>query len=209
MTIRKGQEWGHFEERPSDLQLVADDVAACEVVSKCVIESSSTLNLSILKSDMARTLGITGATNLNSQMLCTKFDVIEATYVLTKSEETIRRCFIGRAFISEKLFFGRTIAVLNSSFVGNRDWAPKAHPNDGKLDLVELDGSMNVRQRLTALKLMKSGSHLPHPKIRYNQLSEYEYATDRSASLSIEGVRIGSIRHCFFRVLPDAVNLYW
>jgi len=142
-------------------------------------------------------------------MLCTKFDVIEATYVLTKSEETIRRCFIGRAFISEKPFFGRTIAVLNSSFVGNRDWAPKAHPNDGKLDLVELDGSMNVRQRLTALRLMKSGSHLPHPKIRYNQLSEYEYATDRSASLSIEGVRIGSIRHCFFRVLPDAVNLYW
>ena len=209
MTIRKGQEWGHFEERPSDLQLVADDVAACEVVSKWVIESSSSLNLSILKSDTARMLGITGAANLNSQMLCTKFDVIEATYVLTKSEETIRRCFIGRAFISEKLFFGRTIAVLNSSFVGNRDWAPKAHPNDGKLDLVELDGSMNVRQRLTALKLMKSGSHLPHPKIRYNQLSEYEYATDRSASLSIEGVRIGSIRNCFFRVLPDAVNLYW
>ena len=209
MTIRKGQEWGHFEERPSDLQLVADDVAACEVVSKCVIESSSTLNLSILKSDMARTLGITGATNLNSQMLCTRFDVIEATYVLTKSEETIRRCFIGRAFISEKLFFGRTIAVLNSSFVGNRDWAPKAHPNDGKLDLVELDSSMNIRQRLTAHRLMKSGSHLPHPQIRYNQLSEYEYATDRSASLSIEGVRIGSIRHCFFRVLPDAVNLYW
>ena len=138
-----------------------------------------------------------------------KFDVIEATYLLTNSEETRRRCFIGRAFISEKLFFGRTIAVLNSSFVGNRDWAPKAHPNDGRLDLVELDGSMNVRQRLTALKLMKSGSHLPHPQIRYRQLSEYEYATEDSASLSIEGVRMGSIRHCLFRVLPDAVNLYW
>ena len=203
MTIRKGQEWGHFEERPSDLQLVADDVAACEVISKCVIESSSCLNLSISKSDMARTLGITGANNLDRQMLCTKFDVIEATYLLTNSEETRRRCFIGRAFISEKLFFGRTIAVLNSSFVGNRD------PNDGKLDLVELDSSMNVRQRLTALKLMKSGSHLPHPQIRYRQLSEYEYATEDSASLSIEGVRMGSIRHCLFRVLPDAVNLYW
>ena len=209
MTIRKGQEWGHFEERPSDLQLVADDVAACEVISKCVIESSSCLNLSISKSDMARTLGITGANNLDRQMLCTKFDVIEATYLLTNSEETRRRCFIGRAFVSEKLFFGRTIAVLNSSFVGNRDWAPKAHPNDGKLDLVELDSSMKVRQRLTALKLMKSGSHLPHPQIRYRQLSEYEYATEDSASLSIEGVRMGSIRHCLFRVLPDAVNLYW
>ena len=79
MTIRKGQEWGHFEERPSDLQLVADDVAACEVISKCVIESSSCLNLSISKSDMARTLGITGANNLDRQMLCTKFDVMEAS----------------------------------------------------------------------------------------------------------------------------------
>ncbi|MFM8249172.1 MAG: hypothetical protein ACKOPL_07765 [Acidimicrobiaceae bacterium] len=209
MTIRKGQEWGHFENRPDDLQVVADDFAAGDLITSQALNPESAMNLTIEKSGLSRALGIKNALRRNYQMLCTKFDVIEVNYTPADSDAVARRCFIGNAFIYQQLVFGRTIAILNSSFVGDRDWAPKAHPNDGKFDVVDLDGSISIRQRLTALKLMKSGSHLPHPKIRYSQVPEFEFLSERSASLSIEGIRIGAVRHCVFKVLPDAVNLYW
>ena len=209
MTIRKGQEWGHFEDRPNDLLVVADDSAAGELITNQTLDLESPLKLSIVKSGLSRTLGIKKAPLRTDQMLCTKFDVIEANYTPVDSADATRRCFIGRTFIYQNLIFGQTIAILNTSFVGKRDWAPKAHPNDGKFDVIELDNSMSIRQRLTAFRLMKSGSHLPHPKIRYTQVPEFVFSGERSASMSIEGVRIGAIRHCVFKVLPDAVNLYW
>ena len=209
MTIRKGQQWGHFEDRPTDLQVLSDDFSASEVITNQTLNSESSLKLSIVKSGLRRTLGINGASMGNGQMLCTKFDVIEANYTFANSDAVTRRCFIGCAFVHENLFFGKTIAILNSSFVGNRDWAPRAHPNDGKFYVIELDSSMNIRQRLTAFRLMKSGSHLPHPKIHYSQMSEYVFSQEKSTPMKIEGVRVGAIRHCVFRVLPDAVNLYW
>jgi hypothetical protein len=209
MTIRKGQEWGHFESRPADLQVVADDFSASELISSQTLDVKSPLQLSIIKSGLTRTLGVKNAPHHNQQMLCTKFDVIEANFVTVNSDKVIRRCFVGHAFVRSNPFFGQTIAILNTSFIGNRDWAPRAHPNDGKLDIVELDSSMNIRQRLTAFRLMKSGSHLPHPKIRYTQVNEYVIDCQFSASISIEGVRLGAIKKCDFKVLPDAVNLYW
>jgi hypothetical protein len=209
MTIRKGQEWGHFEDRPNDLQVVADDFAAGELITNQTLDLESPLKISIVNSGLSRTLGIKNASLRIDQMLCTKFDVIEASCTPVDSVNVTRRCFIGYAFVYQNLIFGRTIAILNSSFVGKRDWAPKAHPNDGKFDVIELDSSMSIRQRLTAFRLMKSGSHLPHPKIRYTQAQEFVFSGERSASMSIEGVRVGVIRHCVFKVLPDAVNLYW
>ena len=209
MTIRKGQEWGHFEDRPNDLHVVANDFSASELITNQTLDLDSPLKISIVNSGLSRTLGIKNASLRTDQMLCTKFDVIEANYTPADSVEATRRCFIGHAFIYKNWIFGRTIAILNSSFVGRRDWAPKAHPNDGKFDVIELDSAMSTRQRLTAFRLMKSGSHLPHPKIRYTQVPEFVFSSERSASMAIEGVRIGAIRHCVFKVLPDAVNLYW
>jgi len=179
------------------------------LITNQTLDLESPLKISIVNSGLSRTLGIKSASLRTDQMLCTKFDVIEASYTPVDSVNVTRRCFIGYAFIYQNLIFGRTIAILNSSFVGKRDWAPKAHPNDGKFDVIELDSSMSIRQRLTAFRLMKSGSHLPHPKIRYTQAPEFVFSGERSASMSIEGVRIGVIRHCVFKVLPDAVNLYW
>lgn len=209
MTIRKGQAWGHYESRPIDLEVVADDFSASDLISSKILNSESPPKISIVKSGIVRTLGITKSNNTSEQMLCTSFDVIEASYTIANSETSVRRLFVGHAFIHQNRYFGRTTAILNSSFVGKRDWAPKAHPNDGKFDVVELDSSMGVRQRMTAFKLMKSGSHLPHPKIRYTQVPEFVFSSERSAYISFEGIRLGSIKKCVFKLLPDAVNLYW
>ncbi|MFZ9370033.1 MAG: hypothetical protein ACO251_08225, partial [Ilumatobacteraceae bacterium] len=80
MTIRKGQEWGHFEDRPNDLQVVADDFAAGELITNQTLDLESPLKISIVNSGLSRTLGIKNASLRTDQMLCTKFDVIEASY---------------------------------------------------------------------------------------------------------------------------------
>jgi hypothetical protein len=68
MTIRKGQEWGHFESRPADLQVVADDFSASELISSQTLDVKSPLQLSIIKSGLNRTLGVKNAPHHNQQM---------------------------------------------------------------------------------------------------------------------------------------------
>ena len=209
MTIQRGRDWGDYVQRPSGLQLVADDSKAEEFLDEHLPNASQPIELAILKSEVARALGITGPKVENNEMLRTEFDVVEATFKLANHDNLLRRYFLGHAFIRTSWFRGKCVGVLNSSFVGHRDWAPRAHPNDGKIDVVELDESMSVRQRLAAYKLMKTGSHLPHPGILYRQLTQYSTDCSNLPILFIHGRRIGFVEICSFRVVPDAVNLYW
>lgn len=209
MTIQKGQDWGRYVARPNNLHLIADDREAGNYLNQHLSGASTPLEIAILESEMARTLGVSGANIKKNEMLRTEFDVVEATFELDDSKVSERRYFLGHAFIRSKWFRGETVGVLNSSFVGRRDWAPRSHPNDGKFDVVELDESMGIRQRLTAYRLMKSGSHLPHPKIRHRQMVQYSAGCGESSTLYIEGIRIGIVKSCIFNVLPDAVVLYW
>ena len=209
MTIQKGQDWGHYVARPNRLHLVADDREAGNYLNQHLSGANPPLEIAILKSEMARTLGVSGANIKNSEMLRTEFDVVEATFELDDSRVRERRYFLGHAFIRSGWFRGGTVGVLNSSFVGRRDWAPRSHPNDGKFDVIEFDASISIRQRLTAYRLMKSGSHLPHPKIRHRQMTQYSAGCVESSTLYIESIRVGNVKSCIFNVLPDAVVLYW
>ena len=60
---------------------------------------------------------------------------------------------------------GRIIVVTNcGEFAGVRP-CPRAHPNDGAFDVLEVDASMTLFQRRLAWKKAVSGSHLPHPSL--------------------------------------------
>ena len=209
MTIQKGQDWGRSVARPDKLHLVADDQEAGAYLNQHLSVAGPPLEIAILKSNISRTLGVSGANIQKSEMLRTEFDVVEATFELENSKVRERRYFLGHAFIRSKWFRGETVGVLNSSFVGRRDWAPRSHPNDGKFDVIEFDESISIRQRLTAYRLMRSGSHLPHPKIRHRQMTQYSAGCIESSTLYIESIRVGNVKSCIFNVLPDAVVLYW
>ena len=60
---------------------------------------------------------------------------------------------------------GPIVAVLNADRIGAWDVAPRAHPNDGQLDVVEVDASMALRDRWQARRRLTTGTHLPHPAI--------------------------------------------
>jgi diacylglycerol kinase family enzyme len=141
-------------------------------------------------------------------MLRTRLELIEVSYVLLSSQ-TAKMNYLGYAIIRNGWLRGAITGVFNSSFIGSWDCAPKAHPNDSKLDVVSIDQSMNVRQRLTAKRLVKLGSHLPHPKISYKQSENFKIDLQTPAHLFVDSIDLGMVRQCDFRVISDALSLYW
>ncbi len=64
---------------------------------------------------------------------------------------------------------GPVVAVMNAQFRGAWNVAPKGHPNDGRLDVLE--ASMATTERLKARARLRSGSHVPHPDIRERRVT--------------------------------------
>ena len=208
MTIRKGQDWGEQVEAPIDLLVFADDPSANTYLNKVFANGNEAPPIAVLKSNLARTLGLSGATLNETKMLHTKFDLVEVNYVLV-SAVTEKMHFLGSAIIRNNWLRGAITGVFNSSFIRNWDCAPKAHPNDSKLDVLSIDQSMNIRQRLTAKRLVKLGSHLPHPKISYKQAESFKIDLEEPAHLFVDTTDLGMVKHCDFRLISDAVSLYW
>ena len=208
MTIRKGQDWGEQVEAPADLLVFADDPSANTHLNEVFVNGNMAPPIAVLKSNLARTLGLSGATINKTNMLHTKFDLVEANYVLASSLSG-KMHFLGNAVIRNGWLRGAITGVFNSSFIESWDCAPKAHPNDSKLDVVSIDQSMNVRQRLTAKRLVKLGSHLPHPKISYMQAESFKIDLEEPAHLFVDSIDLGMVKHCDFRLISDAVSLYW
>lgn len=207
MPIKKGESWGHQVKPPSDLLVFDDDAKANEYLSRQLIGSLAVQGLAIKNSNLARTLGLKGSV-VAETMLATTFDLIQVEFIKTDATSA-RRFFLGYAMIRKNMLRDKIIGVFNTSFVGKQDWAPRAHPNDGKIDVITVDKTMSMRQRLTAGRLLKSGSHIPHPQINYSQTGEFSVNQLRSTALIIDGVDFGPVEACEFQVISDAVTLYW
>ena len=208
MTIRKGQDWGERVDTPTDLLVFSDDPSANAYLKEVYANGREPQSLAILKSNLARAFGLNGATIGSTTMLRTRLDLVEVSYV-SISSQTAKMIFVGNAIIRNSWLRGPITGVFNSSFIGNWDCAPRAHPNDSKLDVVSIDQSMNVRQRLTAKRLVKLGSHLPHPKISYKQSENFKFDLQEPAHLFVDSIDLGMVRQCDFRVISDALTLYW
>jgi len=208
MTIRKGQDWGERVETPTDLLVFTDDSSANTYLKEVFANGRELQSIAILNSNLARVFGLNGATIGSTTMLRTRLDLIEVSYVLLSSQ-TAKMHYLGNAIIRNGWLRGAITGVFNSSFIGSWDCAPKAHPNDSKLDVVSIDQSMNVRQRLTAKRLVKLGSHLPHPRIGYKQSENFKIDLQTPAHLFVDSIDLGMVRQCDFRVISDALSLYW
>ncbi len=208
MVIKRGEDWGQRVLRPDDLLVFKNDAQANDCLTKQFKSSLANQSIAILKSNVARSLGLDGSNFSSETMLRTSFDVIEVE-ISSHDGATSRRCFLGNALIRDSWRRGAITGIFNASFIAGRDWAPRAHPNDGKLDVLSVDEAMSLRQRITAHRLSRSGSHLPHPHLRYLQSQSYVATDLEGATLTVDSVDFGAVESCSFRVIPDAVSIYW
>ena len=208
MTIRKNEDWGSTVVRPEDLVICETDAATSQLATDFYLQQKPMPAIAITRSSLSRTLGKEGS-NVNSQnMQATPFDLIEVTFVDASMIEQ-KVLALGYGLLRKSWWRGDIVAAMNTSFIGDWDCAPRSHPNDGKFDLLAVNGEMKSTQRLIASRRLKFGTHLPHPQISMKQLTSFDADCSAKPNLYVDNRRFMSVNQCKFRLLPDALTLYW
>jgi hypothetical protein len=208
MTIRKNEDWGSTVVRPENLVICETDAATSQLATDFYLQQKPMPAIAITRSSLSRTLGKEGS-NVNSQnMQATPFDLIEVTFVDASMIEQ-KVLALGYGLLRKSWWRGDIVAAMNTSFIGDWDCAPRSHPNDGKFDLLAVNGEMKSTQRLIASRRLKFGTHLPHPQISVKQLTSFEADCSAKPNLYVDNRRFMSVNQCKFRLLPDALTLYW
>jgi YegS C-terminal NAD kinase beta sandwich-like domain len=200
VTVRRGEAWGTPGPLPADGVVVGSDAEARQVVERCRRANDPLPPLGLVGGDLCRTLGGRGdAGRLRSpeaQQL-----PVDLGAVLVDGR---LHWFVAHLLARRPWWRGRVVAVMNAEFLGAWDVAPRSHPNDGYLDV--LDGDLPLGDRLQARRRLRTGSHVPHPAIRERRVDATQFEFDAPTPIWLDGERIGSARRISVRVEPDALT---
>jgi diacylglycerol kinase family enzyme len=82
--------------------------------------------------------------------------------------------------------------------------APKAHPGDGKFDVLVQKGTK--RDYIYGITKVFKGEHVPHPSIKEYMAARVEVETDVPLQVEADGEILGKTK-AIFEILPDALRL--
>lgn len=97
---------------------------------------------------------------------------------------------------------GHFVVAMNGTHLGGWNLGPKAHPNDGIVDLTS--GSLGLGDRLKARRRAPAGAHLPHPDLTTSRRRSLELHLATATPLFIDGVKVGRVSHLVIAVRGDA-----
>jgi len=190
MPIRRGEPWGEGVDLPAGLRVVVDDASASEVVAIALAADGPVPDLGLGGGDLARTMGggspgrFTGANR-----------IVRAPVDLWRVESDQWSGFsIAHVVLRRGWWHGPIALAMNAQYLGRYDVAPRSHPHDGRIDILEVDAAMGLRARLQARSRARTGTHLPHPSLHTAQRGEWSADFDRPLGLWVDGVHRGSTR---------------
>jgi hypothetical protein len=195
VTIRPGQAWGETVDPPPGLVTVADDADLAAHVGRQ--EAGPVL---VAGGDLLRTLG---GPSRDGRVRRYRLDLL---WVVVDGGPAVPAVahVIARAPGPMRWWPGPLWAACNVSHVGRWDVAPRAHPNDGRLDVVEVDAAMSWRARLQAARRLPSGRHVPHPAIRVGRAARATFAPGRPVAVFVDGRELGRAERVDVMITPDA-----
>ena len=183
MTIRRGEDWGRTGRPPVDLVWFVDDASAARAVDEGARE------IGLGGGDMARTLGAGAGAGagavVDDSAVSFPIDVIEVTSADGRRVVALAHVVIRHRWW--RWWRGPIVAVMNAQFIGRWDVAPRGHPNDGRLEVLEVDSTMSIRQRFLAGRRLPTGAHIPHPLVRARSSAELTVPVPPSASVMVDG----------------------
>ena len=191
MTIRPGQDWGTPTSVPADVVDVTTDADA-------VGELAAHRTVRLCGGDVWTSLGAR-----------TRQDDVRAFPVDLLRVEADGRRYVAIAHIVARRSWwrGPALAVMNVDRLGRWDVAPRAHPNDGRADVVEVAAEMGWRARWQARSRLSSGTHLPHPQLTNRRITDETWTFDRPRRLWVDGVARGTVRSLRVAVEPDGATV--
>lgn len=190
MTIRRGEEWGATVARPAGVVVADSDAELASLVRR---DPSGVYGLS--GGDIFRSLGSPAPRDPLQRL---PMDALEVR--LDDREPTLA---VAHVVARRGWWRGPLLAVMNADHVGDWNVAPRAHPNDGRADAVEVDPAMSLRHRWQARSRLTQGTHVPHPSITVRTLTEATWTFPRPVDVQLDGVAHGRAARISVTVLPD------
>lgn len=201
MTVRKGETWGETGGLPAGGVVVGSDAEARAVVTAARRAGDPVPPLGLVGGDLCRTLGGRGDEGRIRSGAGARLPVDVASVLVDRRQHW----FVAHLVARRSWWRGRILAAMNAEFLGTWDAAPRAHPNDGLLDVLDVAPAMPLPDRLRARGRLPSGSHVPHPAITVARRQALQVTLDRPTPLWLDGERIGEARDLSLRVEPDAL----
>lgn len=189
MTIQKGAEWGTPIERPDDLVVANSDAELAALVGTGTVRS-----LGLAGGDLHRSLGSPGP---RQQMRRLPVDAL-----MVEIDEA-RSLAVAHVVARRSWWRGTVLAVMNCDHVGVWNVAPRAHPNDGRFDVVEAAPTMPLRSRLQARTRLASGTHVPHPKVSVTTATQRSWRFETAMRIWVDGVEHERCTRLSVAIAPD------
>jgi hypothetical protein len=198
VTVRKGSPWGEPAQLPDDALVVTTDREIGLAVEGH--EGGELPTFALAGGDLHRTLGgPTGAPRWErGEAQRFPIDVLDVRLDgghLVAVAHVVAQGRLG--------WLTQTVVALNAAFVGTRYLGPRAHPNDGLVDVTE--GRLPLSDLAAARRRFESGSHLPHPSLKESRVSSYEVDFPRPIRMAVDGAAVGRFRRLSVEVRPDAL----
>ncbi len=190
MTIKKGETWG----RPTDL--TGDESVAttdAEITERWKTDHSA--RVVVRGGDLLRSLGgrPSGATHeFPIDLLHVQTDLGEfwaAAHVVARGRR----------------WSGRFVVAMNSTHLGRWNLGPRAHPDDGIVDIT--DGSLRAADRWKAWRRAPSGSHVPHPRLEQVRVRRFTTRFAPPRILFVDGVERGRVGSLDITVHADEMTI--
>ncbi len=193
MTISKGQLW----ERPADPNIAptptTSDADAAAKASRSADGAPAVLRLAA--GDLLNTMGYESTPE---PLVGLEFSM-DLGFVSVDGAAPAP--FVSHLVARNRLWAGQCLVAMNAAWVGDLYLGPRAHPNDGLLDITF--GTLNWQQRLLARKRARLGTHVPHPNLTTKRVKDFEFELDASTPLYLDGQPIGAGKHIMLSLAPD------
>jgi YegS C-terminal NAD kinase beta sandwich-like domain len=201
VTIRKGEAWGEAGGLPADGVVVRSDAEARAAATAARRAGRPVPTLGLLGGDLCRTLGGRGdEARLRSGAAARVPADLGSVLV-----DGVQHWFVAHLVARRSWWWGRIVAAMNAEFLGGWDVAPRAHPGDGLLDVVDVAAAMSLGDRLRARRRLPSGGHVPHPAITVIRRAAVQVDFDRTTPVWLDGERVGDARRLSIRIERDAL----
>ena len=196
MTIEKGQPWGSPGHVPGAVIVAPDDAA---------VAGSRGMPVQPTGGNLWRSLGCPSRKATGEECTMLPVDAIKCT-VTHPAGTTVLTAV---ADVRAGGWFRRTglTVVTNVGIDGNRNLAPRAHPNDGELDVLEVGAATSFRQRFIARRRALTGTHVPHPTITVHRARTVHLRRRGRERLVIDGRTFGKWQSASVELISDHITV--
>jgi diacylglycerol kinase family enzyme len=200
-VIQRGSDWGSPGPLPEDGVVVRSDAEARAVVTEARRANRPVPPIGLLGGDLCRTLGGAGDEARLRSDAATRL-AVDLGAVLVDGR---LHWFVAHLVARRSWLRGRLYGAFNAQWLGDWDVAPRAHPGDGELEVIEV--TMGLGDRLKARRRLPTGTHVPHPGIAVRRAAAFQVDLDPGTSVWLDGERLGPARNLSIRLEPEALQV--